>query len=652
MSPSRRRAILFTLGILALPMLCVLVYLPGLPGEFLLDDQSSIVENPMLAFHHLTPSALFQASISAQSGGLLRPLSMLTFALNAYFFGMSPLAFKVTNIVIHLCCGLVLGLLSREILRAFNSFRPRALDDTAIARLSLAATMLWLVHPLNLVPVLYVVQRETMLATFFMGLAVFSYLVGRRRQLESKGHYRHWIWLLVPLYTLVGVLCKENAVLVPAYLFVIEFVLLRFRGPTGQRSREIQGFFLVSLALPLAAGMVVLAVSPNVIIGGYVGRDFTLYQRLLSEARIVLDYLHWVALPDIRQTGFFHDDIIVSQGLLAPPNTLLSIVGIALLLVGAIYLRSKLPLLSLGILWFFAGQTMESTILPLELAYEHRNYLPIFGLILGVIATLYLVAEAHAKLRLATVTLLAMLGILAGTTAVRASEWRDELTFALNESNHHPHSPRALSELQWAYENYAVTTKDASVVPQAIAAAERSKAADRGSINQDVGLASMFVGLGDLPKAKLYLESAAIGVKSATISSTLQFTLQSLSDMAEPSNRAIFEDMNQIFTNALANPALAKHDCYFANMWNTYAIFQRNIEQIPGSLNAMHRAVVLCPGDLRLRTNFIQLLLSYGDTKDAKTELDRIKDTHDLRYLPIVRSLQQQYAAAAAPSEH
>jgi len=573
----------------------------------------------------------------------------LTFALNAYFSGLSPLAFKVTNVVIHLCCGAVLGLVAREILRAFNTLRPHSLSAAAIDWLSLGATALWLVHPLNLAVVLYVVQRETMLATLFMALAMLSYLAGRRRQIEGKRRYRLLIWLLTPLCTLIGVLCKETAVLVPAYLFVIEFVLLRFKGSSGS-SREIRGFHLLFLALPLLVGLGVLAIRPDIFLGGYVGRDFTLYQRLLSESRIVLDYLRWTILPDTHQLGLFHDDIVASRGLLDPPTTLPSIIGVLGIFGAAILLRRRLPMLSFGILWFLAGQLMESTILPLELAFEHRNYLPIFGLILGVSATLYLAAKPHARLRLATAGLLTLLTIFASVTAVRASEWRDEYRFALYESSHHPNSPRALADLEWAYATHAVMFKDPSVAPNAVAAAERSKAADPGSINQDIGLAYMFAGLGDLPNARRYLGSAATVVKSAKITATLQFSLQSLLDMAEPSNRAIFGDMDLVFTNALGNPIMAQNDCYFAHLWNTYAVFQQKIARIPGALDAMHRAVTLCSSDIHLHTNFIQMLLFYGDYKDAKTQLDQIKDIQDPRYLPVLRSLQQRYAAATASS--
>ena len=634
--------ILFIAACLAVATLAAVIYLPGLPGDFMFDDIGSIVGNSPITLHDLNSHSLLRAMLSSPGGGLSRPLSLLSFALNAYFSGLSPAAFKLTNILIHLSCGGTLWFVAREILRAYAGLMRRELHEKTIAWLSLAVTALWLVHPLNFTSVLYTVQRETSLAAFFTAAAILSYLVGRRRQLQDKGG-RWQIWCLTPLFTVIGMFCKENAALVPVYLVVIEFTLLEFRGKDRSIRQDIVWFYGVFLLAPLFALCGVLMIKPEFFLRGYVGRDFTMYERLLSECRILLDYLRWTIIPDLRKLGLYHDDLPPSRGLLQPSTTLPSVIGIVILLVSAAWFRRRVPLLSFGILWFFAGHLIESTVLPLELAFEHRNYLPIFGIVLGSVGTLYIVVKDKRQTYFANAMIALGIITFAGITTVRSLEWRSELAFAYFESDHHPQSPRALAELGWAYMNSVVTYKDAALIPRAVEAEEKSKELDRGSINQDIGLAYMFASLHDIPNAKLHLEVAAEGAKSVTISATLQSALQSLLLIATPDNRPLFTDISSIFVNTLANHNVWRDDCYLASIWNTFGLFQQYSEVIPGALSAMHKAVILCPQDPQMRINFARMLLVYRDTKDAKEQIDALGELHGIRYSTEWHELEQEW---------
>jgi hypothetical protein len=621
------------------------IYLPGLPGDFVFDDFSNIVDNPALTSPLHSLSGVWQSMFSAPMGGLLRPISMLSFILNAAFLGISPASFKLVNIAIHLCCGIMLWFVARELLRAYASVSRHELRRTTIEWLSMAVTALWLVHPLNLTAVLYSVQRETSLGAFFTAAAILAYLIGRRRQQQGKG--RILIWLLSPLFTVAGMLSKENAALTPLYLLVIEFTLLRFQAADARSRREIHWYFVIFLLLPVLAVAALMAIRPGFFFAAYGARDFTLYQRLLSESRILLDYLRWLAVPDLSQLGLFHEDILPSQGLLEPLSTLPSVAGIAALLAVALWLRRRLPLLSFGILWFFAGHLMESTILPLELTFEHRNYLPGFGLILGVVGTFYPWAEDQGYGRLAKGLLAAAIVVLALTTAMRSYEWRSDLSFAQYESQHHPHSPRALTELEWAYMRYVIVTGNQATIPATVDAADRAKAADPGSINQDVALAYMFAKLHDLPHAQAALRSAGLRAESTAPSSTQQLALQTLLQLAAPEDRPLFPDIDTVYRNSIANPKVARLPCFASDMWNSLALFRQAIEEVPSSLDAMHQAVALCPGKVLLHANYARMLLNYGDLKDAKPEIDSLRSMSDLRYLPELKALEADYAAQA-----
>ena len=122
--------------------------------------------------------------------------------------------------------------------------------------------------------------------------------------------------------------------------------------------------------------MVIFLATPEAISAGYAGREFSLEERLLTQGRLLWRYLAWILLPNITDMGFQHDDIPISTGLFQPLTTLLSLIAWVVLLALSFVLRRRYPLLLLYVLFFLVGHSMESTILPLEMVYEHRNYLP------------------------------------------------------------------------------------------------------------------------------------------------------------------------------------------------------------------------------------------------------------------------------------
>ncbi|MGH8377768.1 MAG: tetratricopeptide repeat protein, partial [Gammaproteobacteria bacterium] len=163
MSSSR---IYLYVAFLAALILTLLAYLPGLHGPFVFDDITNIVQNKALAMHSLAWDQLMHAALSSDAGPTGRPLSSLSFALNIYFNGLDATAFKITNLVIHLLNGLLVFILLRQIVEHWSKKRVIQSANTAFW-LPLLCAAAWLLHPLNLTAVLYVVQRETSLCSLF-----------------------------------------------------------------------------------------------------------------------------------------------------------------------------------------------------------------------------------------------------------------------------------------------------------------------------------------------------------------------------------------------------------------------------------------------------------------------------------------------------
>ncbi|MDH3831520.1 MAG: tetratricopeptide repeat protein, partial [Gammaproteobacteria bacterium] len=167
-------------------LLTAIIYVPGLSGDYMFDDMPNLLQNTQLNVESLNTESLQGAAFSSGSGKFRRPVSMLSFTLNRYFFGIDPYSHKVVNLVIHLLTGIGLYLLSRLVIRSYRQFRNPTLSAASLQWLPVIVAGLWLVHPLNLTPVLYIVQRMTSLAALFTVLGLCLYMTGRMRLLNGK----------------------------------------------------------------------------------------------------------------------------------------------------------------------------------------------------------------------------------------------------------------------------------------------------------------------------------------------------------------------------------------------------------------------------------------------------------------------------------
>ena len=366
--------------LLALIAATAFTYYPGLAGNFLFDDQSNILLNPSLSLFDGTFSSLLAASANGLASPLGRPVSMASFALNLHFFGAAPFSFKLVNLLIHLANGVLVFILVQQLW-------PRLADGKSPSLAAVWVTAIWLLHPINLTPVLFVVQRMTSLSAFFSLAALTLYLHGRKTG-GSKGGLLIAVGLLACWP--VAILAKETAVLLPLFIFLCEWLVL---GGLLRVPAKIRWLASIIAALTLVG---VLTVQWEFLTAGYQFRDFGLLERLMTEARVLWFYILQLLLPWPDLFALHHDDFPISRGLLAPASTVLALAGWIAILTFAIYRRKQSPLLTFGLLWFVAAHTLESSILPLEIAYEHRNYLASFGLLISLAGLLF-TPNAHAR---------------------------------------------------------------------------------------------------------------------------------------------------------------------------------------------------------------------------------------------------------------
>lgn len=420
-----------------------IVYQPGLYGDYVFDDLANITTNTSLEIHELSWSAIRDAAVSSFSGPLKRPVSMLSFAFNASTTGLgAPLYFKLTGLFVHLASGLAVFWLARLLAARFSG-REASVPTGQPDWICLAVTAIWLLHPLNLTTVIYVVQRMTSLSALFAFLGAAVYCVGRRRM----DHGEPYAWPLVASVFLfflpLSALSKENGVLMPVLLLVIEITAFDFRKLGKSDRLRLGAMGMLTVALPAVLVLAGVATNDPRLMASYQVRDFDAAERMLTQGRAIWFYLAMTLLPSNSSLGLYHDDFITSTGLFAPVSTAFAWAGLAGLLLLAFLARRKAPVLAFGILWFFAGHLLESTFLPLEMVHEHRNYLPIFG---PIFAACFLIGERlrgslYVKLAAGfAVTYLLLLGVV---TFLRAEQWGDPVSHTLHEAQNHPDSERA-----------------------------------------------------------------------------------------------------------------------------------------------------------------------------------------------------------------
>jgi len=696
------------------------IYAPGLSGGYLFDDYPNIVDNHGVQPHDASVPTLVRAALSSPSSEFKRPLASLSFAVNYLTTGLDPYWMKLTNLVIHLLNGMLVFVLARALVlsapapgkrgsivppgpplaagatvgAASAAMPPASALSMGVAVKNIAAEAApttagsprgasditphagivaaliaagWMLLPINLTGVLYVVQRMESMANLFVLLGLIGYVAGRRRMLlsvltvgddatrrDAPSALRGFLLCAssITILTAAGILAKETAVMLPLYALLIEWALFDFRTPAGRRDRRIIGLFLLVLALPMVLGLAWQL--PGILTPEtWATRDFTLGTRLLSEARIVTDYVRWTLLPTPDALSFYHDDFRVSTGLLAPWTTLASMLFLAGLIALMLWLRSRLPLAALGIALFLGCQLLTGTILPLELVYEHRNYFASFGLLLALVPLLAapprfsvgatsvpmpfvvppqsIAAEAAPTkvsfqpgalpLALPRYALLAGL-LLCWTllTALTAYAWGNPLRLAEDLAARAPQSPRAEYELGRTYIVYSHYDPTSPFTKLAYAPLERAMRLPDASILPEQALIFMNARM-HLPIKDAWWDSLIGKLKARKSTVQDESSLGALTQcVREQQCQLPQQRMTEAFYAALSHPdpsarLLAMYGDY---AWNV-------LDDRPLGERMTSAAVKAAPSESAYRITLVRMLAAQGHREEALAALKALQ---------------------------
>lgn len=355
---------------------------------------------------------------------------------------------------------------------------------------------------------------------------------------------------------------------------------------------------------------------------------------------MIFIYLKWIISPNITELGLFHDDIVLSNSIAEPITTLLSIIGItAIFLTSLVFIKSK-PLIAFAILFYLSSHVIESSVLALELAYEHRNYLASYGVIFGIVASLSYVIKTKSTLRLAILIGFIWISAISATTYLRSFQWQNNASLVLYETEHHPKSARAVFYLAKIYADMTLAELD----NEKEKALELFETSAKFMPNEIIGEASavLFSSLiGEKPEEK-WIEGIKEKLRSQPLTNN---TISSLSEI----NKCIFssctitvQQVSSIYEAALSNQRkhTAKHKSDFLTL---YAKFSADkIGDLKTAYNAMLEAIETSPDVLQYRVNYTTLLLITKNYNQAESVITYVEnnDTFNL-HKDQIKSLKE-----------
>ncbi len=253
---------------------------------------------------------------------------------------------------------------------------------------------------------------------------------------------------------------KETGVLIPVYVLLFEVLVYRTTVQQLRQNKHLALWLGVFVLLPLLVGMIGMVVFFEDI-ANYSNRSFTLVERLLTQLHVVAYYARMILSPRLSGMGLYQDDFPLTTGV--DVVTALLFLLLLAVLAGIWVLRKRQPVLAFGLGFFLISHLLESTFIPLELVFEHRNYLAAAGLLLPPVY--YLMAPPLPELKNLRWLAVPLLAMLVFMTFGRVKEWNSQAMLINIAVQEHPASVRARTD-------YANLLLDAGRTDEAIAQLE------------------------------------------------------------------------------------------------------------------------------------------------------------------------------------
>ena len=416
-----------------LALFVFLIYANTLKSPFVFDDSHTIHDNPNIRLTNRSFKEITKAGFDGPSSH--RPVVKISFALNYYLHGYKVPGYHLVNMMIHLTTGIFLYLFAKMTLGALSLRSGIAYPKW----IPFFTALLWLVHPIQTESVTYIVQRMNSMAAMFYVLSMFLY--GKARLMRDK-RKKSVLFIGCIVSGLFSLCSKENSATLPFFLFLYEWYFFQDLDRTWLRRRLLP--FTGILIMVVSMAFIYLGADPiEKILADYKTYPFTLTERVLTEFRVVVYYISLLVLPHPSRLNLDYD-FMISKSLFDPPTTLASLSLIVGMIVVSFSAAKKMRILSFAILWFLGNLLIESSVIGLDLVFEHRNYLP--SMLVSLTAVIFIYQHIKPKW-LGAGILCAVVILFSVWSYERNGVWRDDLSLWADCAKKSPKKARPQTNL-------------------------------------------------------------------------------------------------------------------------------------------------------------------------------------------------------------
>ena len=283
-------------GVFLIFLSTCLVYTPTLKNDFIWDDVSYVIENPLIRSLNMHNLYVMATSFHAANW---HPLTWLSLAIDYALWDLNPFGYHLTNIIVHGLNTLLVFLLTMTLVvraKAIKNTPPhKTTPITSLQTIIIAGVtaLLFGLHPLHVESVAWIAERKDLLCAFFVFLCIISYLLYK----SSCVKWYRWSWFASSLFLFVcALISKPMAVTLPVIFVLLDIYPLKdsnlYSGKVLSVFIEKIPFFILSTF----SGIITIMAQQS---GGAL-RNFEQFQlntRVLNALRASIFYLEKISLP-------------------------------------------------------------------------------------------------------------------------------------------------------------------------------------------------------------------------------------------------------------------------------------------------------------------------------------------------------------------
>lgn len=543
-------------------------YRAGASGALYYDD----IPNLELLKSANTPLLLADFVLTGNAGPTGRPLSLISFALQREYWPENIAALLNTNIILHLLTGVLAWLLAYGITRALNPLSSHRLQKG----IALSTAALWLFSPFLASAPLILVQRMTVLSGLFVFGGLAAYVWGRLLQEQRPRAAFGLMCGGLLAGTALATLAKENGILLVLLALSLEYTLLRKAPRLPAVNRNVSRL-LVGLSAALLA---YLAIKEFPVVFAQGWRDFTPWQRFISQPIILLDYVYHLLIPSTASVSpFTHWTTALPN--VADPRFWVSTLAWGIALAMGWRWRTRAPAPWFALVFFLTGHLLESSFVYLELYFAHRNYVPAFALYFLIAHTA--LTQFQGRPRLATLGLACYATAFFSVLFLTTSLWGQPRMAAEMWAIYYPNSIRAQHHLANLYAQEGNYAKAAQLLD------EIEELANRPGTYQ---LQPLFFCNQDDFEIKVRVQNAIERFPKAPRVSGSSDTLETLANQAMEGkcDRLTKTQIDAMIDSLLSSPAYAPHSTTHSKLWLIKARLAGEEQRFDDMLNDLDQA--------------------------------------------------------------